>query len=293
MKCNPRYALAWSGLSRAWTGLSAEFVQGAAAQDAYAKARDAADRALALAPDLAVAHLARGDLLQLADFDWRGAEAEYRRALALAPDDGQAKVALGIQLATFGQLQTAVDLTREALAIEPLRATWYNWLATYLSGLNHLDEAERVVRRAIELQPGAVWYRQTLTIIEVQRGNAQAALAAAQQVPPGDGGWQDIALATARQIGSDRSAADASLKALIEKDAGVAPYQIAQVYSLRDDAEATFDWLDRAWSNRDPGIGFLLYDPFILRYKNDPRFAAFCRKVGLPVLGETSAGKST
>jgi len=87
-------------------------------------------------------------------------------------------------------------------------------------------------------------------------------------------------------IGSDRSAADAALATLIEKWSGGAAYQIAEVYALRNDAKATFEWLDRAWSNHDAGIGFLLYDPFILRYKDDPRFAAFCRKVGLPVPGE-------
>ncbi|MGA9368136.1 MAG: hypothetical protein WBV35_11800, partial [Steroidobacteraceae bacterium] len=90
----------------------------------------------------------------------------------------------------------------------------------------------------------------------------------------------------ARQIGGDRSAADAALKALIEKYADSAAYQIAEVYALRNDANATFQWLARAWSSRDPGIGYLLYDPFILRYRSDPRFAAFCRKVGLPVPGE-------
>jgi hypothetical protein len=46
------------------------------------------------------------------------------------------------------------------------------------------------------------------------------------------------------------------------------------------------EWLDRAWSNRDPGIIYLLFDPFILRYKDDPRFGALCRKAGLPVPGE-------
>ena len=67
-----------AGLSSAWTGLGVDFLEGAPAQEAYAKAREAADRALALSPDLAAAHNARGDLLQLVDFDWRGAEAEYR-----------------------------------------------------------------------------------------------------------------------------------------------------------------------------------------------------------------------
>lgn len=66
----------------------------------------------------------------------------------------------------------------------------------------------------------------------------------------------------------------------------------AEVYALRNDEKATFDWLDRAWSNRDTGIGYLLYDPFILRYKDDPRFVTFCRTVGLPLPGEAPARQS-
>jgi TolB-like protein/tetratricopeptide (TPR) repeat protein len=286
---DPRYALAWSMLSRAWVGLSNQFLEGTPAQEADAKARAAADRALALSPELAAAHLARGNVLLNADFDWRGAEAEFRRGVELAPNDGLAKWSLGNQLAAFGELEQAIDLTREALATEPLRASWYNWLATYLSGLNRLDEAERAVRRAIELQPGAAIYHMQLAIIEIQRGNAQAALAAAQQEPPGI--WQDVALALARQIGGDRSAADAALKTLIDKDVGTSAYQIAEVYALRNDAQETFAWLDRAWSSRDAGIQYLLSDPFIVRYKDDPRFAAFCKKVGLPAPGEV--GKRT
>jgi hypothetical protein len=161
----------------------------------------------------------------------------------------------------------------------------------YLSGLQRLDEAERAIRRAIELQPAAEGFHYTLAVIEIQRGNAQAALAAAQAEPPGL--WQDFALALARQIGTDRSAADAALKPLIEKDAGGAPFQIAEVYALRNDAKATFEWLDRAWSSRDAGVGLLLFDPFTLRFKEDPRFAAFCRKIGLPVPGNAAAAKAS
>jgi TolB-like protein/Tfp pilus assembly protein PilF len=281
---DPRYALAWSGLSRVSTRLSSNYLGGAPAEEAYAKARAAADRALALSPDLGAAHLARGYLLQRADFDWRGAEAEYRRALALAPNDGDAKFNLGNLLATFGEMEPAIDLTHQALATEPLQSYWYDYLAIYLSGLNRLDEAERAIRRAIEIQPAGTAYYEQLMVIEIRRGNAQAALAAAQQEPPGF--WQDLALTLARQVGGDKSAADAALRTFIEKEAVVGPYQIAQVYALRNDAGATFEWLNRAWSNRDAGITYLLYDPFILRFKDDPRFAAFCRKVGLPVPGE-------
>jgi hypothetical protein len=78
---------------------------------------------------------------------------------------------------------------------------------------------------------------------------------------------------------------------VIDRDTGTSAYQIAEVYALRNDANETFAWLDRAWSNRDGGIAQLLFDSFILRYKEDPRFAAFCRKVGLPVPGEIEGRK--
>ena len=277
---DPNYALAWSWVSRAWSNMSADFLEGAPAQSAYAKARTAADRALTLSPDLAFAHLARADVLQFADFDWRAAEAEYRQALALAPNDAPAQFGLGQLLATLGDANQAIELTRQALATEPLRANVYNWLGNYYLGINRLDEAERAIRRAIELQPAAQSFHVQLAIIEIKRGHAQLALAAAQQEPPGT--WNDVALALAQQIGPDRSAADAALRTLIDKNGGLAPYQIAQVYALRGDAKETFAWLDRAWSLRDSGIQYLLLDPFILRYRDDPRLAAFCRKVGLP-----------
>jgi TolB-like protein/Tfp pilus assembly protein PilF len=290
-KLDPRYALAWSWLARAWTYLGSNILEGPAAQEAYAKAREAGDRSLALAPELAAAHLSRGYLLQVADYDWRGAEVEFRRALTLAPNDGDAKFNLSIALASFGELQPAIEFTQQALTTDPLRPSWYGVLALYLSALNRLDEAERAIRRAIELQPAALFVHYILTYIQVQRGNAQAALEAAQQEVPGP--FQDAALALARQIGGDRTAADAALRTLIDRDANSSAYLIAEIYALRNDAKATFEWLDRAWSNRDPGILNLYFDAFILRFRDDPRFAAFCRKVGLPVPGETSSRKST
>lgn len=278
---DPRYAQAWSELSLTWTWLAEGFLAAAPEKKAYARAYAAVDRALALSPKLSTAHLARGELLLIADLDWRGAEAEHRRALELAPNDGEAKFFLGNQVATFGEMESAISFTRQALATEPLQAKWYDWLAIYLSGLKRLDEAERASRRAIELQPGAGHSHYTLTVIEIQRSNPQAALDVARQET--DRTWRNGALALAWQIADDRKAADAALRTLIEEDADQSAYQIADVYALRNDAKRTFEWLDRAWSNRDPGVGYLLYDPFILRYKDDPRFAAFCRKVGLPV----------
>jgi tetratricopeptide (TPR) repeat protein len=105
-------------------------------------------------------------------------------------------------LANLGDADQAIELTRQALATEPLRANVYYWLGTYYLGINRLDEAERATRRAIELQPGAQSFHVQLAIIEIKRGQAQLALAAAQQEPPGT--WKDAALALAQQIGPDR-----------------------------------------------------------------------------------------
>jgi serine/threonine protein kinase/Flp pilus assembly protein TadD len=278
---DPSYAFAWAGLARSWASLGALFLGGGPAQEAYANSRAAAARALALSPDLASAHVARGRVLYRADFDWRGAVAESRRALELAPNDGEVKSALARQLATLGEVEQAIEFARQAIVSDPLQPDRYYSLATFLSGLNRLDEAEQAVRRAIELEPAAAVYHQQLAITEIQRGDAKAALEAAQQEPPGP--WQDIALALARQIGNDRTAADTALMTLIEKDANGDPYQVAQVYALRNDAKKTFEWLNRALDGRDPGITNLNFDPFLLRYKSDPRFTAFCRKVGLVV----------
>lgn len=279
-RLDPRYALAWSELSRTATTLAARNLDGEQAQQAYAQARQAAATALTLAPELAAAHGALGYVRLTADFDWAGAEDEYRRALELAPNDGNARFDRGTLFAAQGRPEQAIVLTRQALTTDPLNARWHTFLSNYLLAIGQLDEARQTALKAIALQPGGNAIHEALAIIEILRGDAKAALAAAQDEPPGP--WQAIALALARQIGGDPVAADAALKNLVDKYVTLATYQIAEVHALRNDADKTFEWLDRAWVSRDPGIEYLLNDPLILRFQNDPRFAAFCKKVGLP-----------
>ena len=279
-RLDPDYALAWAELSQAATALAARYLEGAPAQSTYAQAREAANKALALAPDSAAAHGALGFVHLTADFDWTGAESEYRRALELAPNDGKAKFNLGELLAALGQPEKAIELTHQALATDPLNQRWYSFLATYLSALGRQDEARQAIVKAIALQPTGTSVHETLTIIEILRGDAKAAMAAAQQEPPGP--WHDFAVTLALQVGGDEAAADAAVKDMTERYATLAPYQTAEVHALRNDADKTFEWLDRAWASRDPGIEYLLTDPLILRFRDDPRFAAFCKKAGLP-----------
>ena len=279
-KLDPKYAKAWATLSRNWTTLAALGLSGAEAQQAYAEARKAGDVALALAPDLGDAYVARGWLLENAELDWRGATIAYRRGLELSPDNLQTMFSMASMLALQGQLGEAITLSRQALDNDPMSPNWWNWYSAYLSAVGRLDEAEAAIRQSIALRPqgSSAWAQ--LAIIELQRGDAKAALEAAKNEP--EGVWHDIALAMALQGGKDRAAADAALARLIADYGDVAAYQVAQVQALRNDADATFEWLQRARETRDPGVGNTLIDPLVMRYKADPRLAAFCEQVGLP-----------
>jgi tetratricopeptide (TPR) repeat protein len=229
---------------------------------------------------MALAHAARGLLLQWQDFDWTGAESEYRRATELAPGDGFFSAQLGRLRGVLGHSQQAISLLRQGIDTDPRDASAWYWLGWYLAADGQADAAEQAARKALMLTPGKSFLVAGLVITQVRRGEYEAASATAQQTPPGI--WRDIALAFASQTGDDRAAADAALQSLIAKSADGSAYQIAEVYGLRKDADNTFKWLDRAWDTRDSGISRLLTDPFILPYRSDPRFAAFCSKVGLP-----------
>lgn len=286
-RLDPRYALAWAASARAGRWLAGEFVSGTEAREVNSQARVASDTALRLDPNLATAHDSHGELLSAFDFDWNGAEAEFRRALQLEPNNNDAMEDLGVLLAARGHPEQAIELTRRSLVTDPMRATGYLLLSRYLAALGRLDEAEQAIRKAIDLQPASGIFDATLAAIEVQHGDAKAALAEAQRTLPGP--WRDYALTIAQQIGTDRATANASLEHAINTQAAGMAFQIAEIYAVRRDPDKVFEWLDRAWANRDPGLQFLLVNPFILRYRDDPRFAAFCRKIGLP---STSTAKA-
>jgi TolB-like protein/Flp pilus assembly protein TadD len=282
IRLDPRYALAYANLSFAWRQLGTTWLGGGAeAKEAFAKARNAAQTALSLAPELSAAREALGYVLLTSDLDFAGAEAELRAAEKLAPADAGPKGALCILLGAQGRLAESENVARQALALDPLGVIRHFNLARVLIGGGRYDEAEAALRKAVALQPAAARLHVQLTTIDVLRGNATGALQNAQLEPPGS--WRDYALALARQMQSDRSAADAALQKLINENAASSSFQIAAVYGLRNEPDKMFEWLDRAYAERDAGLTQLLVTPFILNYKDDPRFAAFCQKLKVQV----------
>lgn len=289
-RIDPNYAQAWS-----WLGfMRAQYARGNrngdAARAAYAQARTEIDTALRLAPDFGQAHAIRANLLSSADHDWNGALAEFHKALALVPDTDPSHGALSRLLATLGRVNESIEERRKYIDGDPLTIFARVYLAELLASLGRLDEAEASLRKATELDPDARdWHASERSYLAVLRGDAEAALAEAKRMSPDR--WRERTLALALQIGADRVAADEALQHLIETDGHTKgdAYAIARVHALRGDADKAFEWLQRDWDRGDAGVHYALFDPLLLRFRDDRRFAAYCQQTGLPPPGESEA----
>ncbi|MBS0383100.1 MAG: hypothetical protein JSR56_11785 [Proteobacteria bacterium] len=267
IKVDPNYAAAYAELSRDWSILGEEFLDGAEMKEAYARSLQAANTAIALNPDLATAHFARAQVLLRSQLDWKDARTETDRARRLDPS------AYGTPAAQDSDPQTP--------------GYWFQRGSAF-AAKGQLADAENALRTGVAMRPDWWIGYMELELVQVRRGEAKAAMATARHIPPG--AWGDFAVALAAQIGDSRAAADASLKKLIGYKNGLAAYQVAEVYAVRKDPDSMFQWLDHAWTIKDPGLQQLPHDPFMDTYRTDPRFEAFCRRIGLTGPGCTRPG---
>lgn len=287
VRLDPRYASAWAGKVYAAINLGTQSY-GEARTQAFAVARAASERALALDPGLVLALRAHAYVLRTLDFDFAGALAASQRAYQLAPHDPGAADQYASDLATAGRLDEAIAVSRLSLVVDPLRYFNYSNLSSRLAAAGRLDEAERVARKAVELAPATPYAQEALASVQLLRGDTGAVLrwADKESDPTSRLYYQAVAWHTHGDAGK----ADQALKALVDSYGDDAAYVIAEVYGWRGQPDEMFHWLDRAWVQRDPAVTNTLYDPMLLRYRHDPRFAAFCRKVGLPVPAASMAG---
>jgi serine/threonine-protein kinase len=281
IRLDPHYALAYARLSIAASNLGGGYagVPTKEREEAIAKGRASAKRALELAPNLAEAHVAQAIILRTIDFDLGAAEVECRRAFELAPQDAGTIGSLSALLSILGKLDEAAALRQQTIALEPLKNSNHFNLAYILTALGRYDEAEAALHKVIELQPQSAQTYAWLAHIEILRGKSGAALELAKQET--DLFWRTYALALAHFANGDRAEADAALKTLIDKYADAGGSQIATVYALRKDPEKMFEWLEHARTTHDGGVTELLLNPFLRAYKDDPRFIAFAQTIGV------------
>ncbi len=277
IRLDPDYALAYAERSEAWTYIGDLTGQH---EPAWPNARSDAEKAVAIAPDLAEAHAALGFLRFLVDWKFTEGLNELRRAKELSPSNPTANDLLARVIGYLGRFDEAERQARHAVELDPLSVIAQGNLARVLFFAGKLDEADATARKAAELQPASASSRRWQTLIAAQRGDGETALREAQLEP--DEGYRRFELALAQYVRGDRVAADAALADLIANGRDNLAYQIAEVYAVRGEKDKAFEWLQIAFDNHDTGTLSVLVDPLMRGLREDPRYKNVLVKLGLP-----------
>jgi tetratricopeptide (TPR) repeat protein len=240
-------------------------------------------RALELDGSLAEAHSMLGFLRFACDFDWAGAEEEFKRALELNPNSGATCDAYGLMLMALERYDEALEMQRRAHELEPL-AYRLDIATTFLrAGRN--DEALRIAAHAIELDPHFVKGRATLGWAYLQNGMPEQGLAeleSAVSLAP-DSTLFLAQLGEALALTGKTSEARKVLQQLEElsRQRYVSPYHFAYVYTGLGEKDTAIDWLERAYEERAGGVYGIKGSFLFATLRSHPRFTALLRKMNL------------
>ncbi len=279
IKLDPNYAAGWAGLAETQ---STQADEGFVPVDVgYPKAREAVERALALDPNLAEAHAAMGRIKMSYDWDWAGADAAYQRALALEPGNAWVVRHAADLAATLGRFDEAIAQDRRTVELDPLSPTNYIFLGRHACDAGRLDEAIAAYKKGLELNPDSPGVHAYLGVLFLVQGHPQQALTEMEQDP--DVPWRLYGRSLVYHVVGRNQQSDAALAEYIAKDSAEAAYQIAEIYAFRGEADRAFQWLERAYAQRDGGLTWIKGDPLLKNLERDPRWAAFLKKMRLPV----------
>ena len=280
VKLDPNYARAWSAL--AWVLIArAENAEGASFEQGYRDGRMAAERALQLDPGLAEAHAAIGRIKRGYDWDWAGADAAFQKALALEPQNSAVLLGASSLQASLGHIDDAVALNRRAVEIDPLSVVAHVSLGMHAYYAGHQDQAIDAFQKSLAISPEGSEAHYLLGLVYLARSQPQQALAEFGKIPAGS--ERSVGEALAYSALGRKSEADAALQKLINDYHEQAAYQIAEVYAFRGEADHAFQWLELARAHKDAGLASVKGDPLLKNLYKDPRYAAFVKKMGLPV----------
>jgi Tfp pilus assembly protein PilF len=273
------HAAAWCALSRAHTnagGYGWEPVF-----QAFQLAREAATRALELAPNLSEAHSAMAKIQLWHDWDWAGAERSARRALELAPEDAEARRIRGWLMCHLGRFAEAEALMLRAIQTDPLNSDGYIGTGFLYRAMGRHADAERMFRTAIEINPGEARTRHGLAFVLSDQGRHDEALATALEERAE---WARLtALAHVHLVAGRRAESDRALHDLVARYGKDSGFQIAAIHATRGEADAAFEWLERAYQERDAGLSMVKVEPYFRPLYGDPRWSAMLGRLRLPV----------
>src|SRR5438105_254406 len=282
IKRDSAFAPAYVGLANAYRRLGSGLV-GVPFSETRPKVISAAQKALELDPELGEAHAQLADIYQQT-FRWSDAEAEYKRALELKPNDAATHLLFAYWLACQGRTEEAVAWSRRARELDPL-GTSGNDISHILLYARHYDEATHELRSVLALQPNdaeALWYLGTVFIAQGRPGEAipvlEKALSVSERSPALVGFLVRAYASAGRRADALRLLAELKRRS----QAGyVGPAAFVHAYLGLGEYDEVFGWFEQAFQEQSTMLQSLkvlpLYDPV----REDPRFRDLLRRVGL------------
>jgi eukaryotic-like serine/threonine-protein kinase len=279
---DPNYAQAYAGLAEAYILI---FDRGWISNDeASPKIRSAAQWAIDLDPTLAAPHAALA-VLKEEDWDWAGAESEYRKAIGLNPNDVTSHHWYATLLENLGRFNEALAENEKALALDPASPQINANHAGLLMDMHRYDDAMAELNRLIAANAEFPPYYAIRGTLYFHLGN-QDAFAADWAMHMKKGGRPERAEAFA--AGYRNAKLKGACTALIEQLKNesqreyVSPYEIATHYALMGDRDHTFEWLEKAYADRSGRMEYIKIEDFLQPFHSDPRYIDLLKRMGLP-----------
>lgn len=280
---DPNYALSYSGLADAYD--VATDYDLLPPRDSYSKGRAAALKALELDPMLAQAHATLADLKAAYEWDWTGAETEFKRALELNPGYATAHHWYAQFLTARGRHGEALAEIRRAMNLDPLSPSINAFAGSALYMARKYNESAEQLSKMTASEPGYAPAHYFLGFTHEKQGKLADAIEEFKKSVDLSGGDPSYlaALAHAYGLSGNQREARAICRSL-EKRAGteyVSSFDIALVYLGLSQKERTLDWLSRAYEEDDPNMNFLNVDPTLDGIRSERRFQDLLRRIGV------------
>jgi tetratricopeptide (TPR) repeat protein len=281
IKLDPTYAVAYVGLAETYQLLP--FNGDARPKDVLPRAKEAGLKAVELDPDVAEAHSSLAVILAQWDWDWAGAEREFKAAIAKNPNSAHARMFYGNALTFMGRHEEGIAEGRRARELDPLSP-----LASFILGMDyHLarryDAAVQEYQYVLQLNPK--FWPASLFLGEVyeQQGKYPEALAELEKAQ-GPTLEARTAIAHVYALSGRRTEAEKIIQEFTQraKDHYVPGTYFAKIYAGLGDRDQAFVWLDKAYAERESRLEFVKTDPSYDSLHLDPRFQELMRRLDMP-----------
>jgi serine/threonine-protein kinase len=184
-------------------------------------------------------------------------------------------------LTPLGRLPEAIAAQKKATELDPLSSNAWETLGFYYTNIGDYAHAELALVRAMKIEPTSVFALNNLGTLRLLQANGQEALAAFRRVD--HEGFRLSGIAMTEYTLGDKQGSQQALDELMAKRAQEDADEIAEVYAWRGEKDRAFEWLERAYQQRDGGLSTIKTDPTLASLRTDPRFDALLRKMKLPV----------